>query len=98
MAGLSGTREAFLVANSHNKLKQTVKQAKNKFYNKQITNAAIDKNLFRLTKWANSTGQYKSPAFTLPDSTTASSNKDKRDLFQSTHLPTNQSILNIATF
>ena len=44
-----------------------------------------------MTKWANSIGQYKSPALVGPDGSMASSNEEKRSLLQETHLPADRS-------
>ena len=94
-AGLPGTREAILTAHCHKSFLHTTTQAKQNFYNNWIAEATKSKDLFKMARWSNSKGQLKTPPLANPDGSIAITNKDKSNLLQATHLPTDRSDLDI---
>lgn len=87
-AGLPAFREACTTAHRHHRLIRAVKRAKRTFYNHCIDKAVLNKDFFSMTRWASSTGQFKSPPLTNPDGSTATRTEDKIQLLRATHLCT----------
>jgi hypothetical protein len=76
-AGLPASREWQAAIEAKQKLKCCVGQAKKRFFADEIDAAIIDKTIYRMTKWALSSGRFKSPSLTKPNSSKAVTNADK---------------------
>jgi hypothetical protein len=57
---------------------------------KQIEEATKGKVFYGMLKWANTRGQFRSPALRKHDGTLATSTADKLHLLRETHLPTDR--------